>query len=88
MIICHRDSNRQVRALARNVLEDKCREAGAEVLSIEGEEAGEWVLVDLGDLIVVHVMQADGAPVLQPRGTVAGRRRRSGARQCEPAAAK
>ena len=49
------DSNRQVRSLARNV-QDKAREAGVEVLSCEGEETGEWVLVDLGD-IVVHVMQ-------------------------------
>ncbi|MEN9479996.1 MAG: hypothetical protein RLZZ298_1391 [Pseudomonadota bacterium] len=56
VIICTGDSNRQVKALARNVLE-KVREAGAEVISIEGEEGGEWVLVDLGD-IVVHVMQA------------------------------
>ena len=55
MIIATGDSNRQVRALARNVKE-KAGEAGAEVLSIEGEETGEWVLVDLGN-IVVHVMQ-------------------------------
>jgi ribosome-associated protein len=55
MIIATGDSNRQVRALARNV-EEKAGEAGVEVLSIEGEESGEWVLVDLGDLIV-HVMQ-------------------------------
>ncbi|MCL2523088.1 MAG: ribosome silencing factor [Betaproteobacteria bacterium] len=55
LVIASGDSNRQVKALARNV-QDKVREAGAEVLSTEGEEAGEWVLVDLGD-IVVHVMQ-------------------------------
>lgn len=55
LVIATGDSNRQVKALARNV-QDKVREAGAEVLSTEGEEAGEWVLVDLGD-IVVHVMQ-------------------------------
>ena len=56
VIICTGDSNRQVKALARNVLE-KVREAGGEVISIEGEEGGEWVLVDFGD-VVVHVMQA------------------------------
>ena len=56
VIIATGDSNRQVKSLARNVLE-KVREAGGEVISIEGEEGGEWVLVDLGD-IVVHVMQA------------------------------
>ena len=55
MVIATGDSNRQVKALARNVHE-KVREAGAEVLSVEGEESGEWVLVDLGD-IIVHVMQ-------------------------------
>ncbi len=56
VIIATGDSNRQVKSLARNVLE-KVREAGGEVISIEGEDGGEWVLVDLGD-IVVHVMQA------------------------------
>lgn len=55
IIIACGDSNRQVKALARNV-QDKVREAGGEVLSTEGEASGEWVLVDLGD-IVVHVMQ-------------------------------
>jgi ribosome-associated protein len=56
VVIATGDSNRQVKSLARNVLE-KVREAGGEVISIEGEEGGEWVLVDLGD-VVVHVMQA------------------------------
>ena len=54
IVIACGDSNRQVKALARNV-QDKVREAGGEVISVEGEEAGEWVLVDLGD-VVVHVM--------------------------------
>ena len=48
-------SNRQTRALASHVRE-KVKEAGGDVISVEGEETGEWVLVDLGD-IVVHVMQ-------------------------------
>jgi ribosome-associated protein len=55
IIIASADSTRQVKALARNV-HDKVKEAGGEVFGMEGEEAGEWVLVDLGD-IVVHVMQ-------------------------------
>ena len=55
LVIASGDSNRQVRSLARNV-EDKVREAGGEILSTEGEDGGEWVLVDLGD-VVVHVMQ-------------------------------
>jgi len=48
-------SNRQTRALASNA-RDKVKEAGGHVISVEGEETGEWVLVDLGDA-VVHVMQ-------------------------------
>jgi ribosome-associated protein len=55
VIIATGDSNRHVKALARSV-HDKVKEAGGEVIGIEGEDAGEWVLVDLGD-IVVHVMQ-------------------------------
>lgn len=55
IVVASGDSNRQVRALARSV-HDKVKEAGGEVLSVEGEDNGEWVLVDLGDM-VVHVMQ-------------------------------
>jgi ribosome-associated protein len=55
IIIASADSTRQVKALARNV-HDKVKEAGGEVLGMEGEDVGEWALVDLGD-IVVHVMQ-------------------------------
>ncbi len=55
IILASGDSNRQVRSLARSVA-DKVREAGGEVLSVEGEEMGEWALVDLGP-VVVHIMQ-------------------------------
>ncbi len=55
VVIATGDSNRHVRSLAKNVA-DKVAEAGGQVLGIEGEDGGEWVLVDLGD-IVVHVMQ-------------------------------
>ena len=55
VVIASGDSTRQVKALARNVAE-KVRAAGGEVLGTEGEDVGEWALVDLGD-IVVHVMQ-------------------------------
>ena len=48
-------SNRQTKALAASV-RDKVKENGGEVISMEGEATGEWVLVDLGD-IVVHIMQ-------------------------------
>ena len=48
-------SNRQTKALAASV-RDKVKDAGGDVLGIEGEDTGEWVLVDLGDMIV-HIMQ-------------------------------
>ncbi len=48
-------SNRQTKALAASV-RDKVKAKGGEVVSIEGEDTGEWVLVDLGDMIV-HIMQ-------------------------------
>ncbi|MBC7416381.1 MAG: ribosome silencing factor [Herminiimonas sp.] len=48
-------SNRQTKALAASV-RDKVKENGGTILSVEGETTGEWVLVDLGDMIV-HIMQ-------------------------------
>ncbi|MFZ0106811.1 MAG: ribosome silencing factor [Thiobacillus sp.] len=55
MVIASGDSNRQTRALASNV-RDKVKEAGEYVGGMEGEDSGDWVLLDLGD-VVVHVMQ-------------------------------
>ena len=54
MIIASGDSTRQVRGLVNNVAVD-LKAAGFEILSTEGQEGGEWALVDAGDL-VVHVM--------------------------------
>ena len=48
-------SNRQTKALAASV-RDKVKAAGGHIVGIEGEGTGEWVLVDLGDMIV-HIMQ-------------------------------
>jgi ribosome-associated protein len=48
-------SNRQTKALAASV-RDKVKSAGGDIVSMEGETTGEWVLVDLGDM-VVHIMQ-------------------------------
>ncbi|MBK9217628.1 MAG: ribosome silencing factor [Uliginosibacterium sp.] len=55
VVIASGTSNRQTRALANNV-QVKVKEAGGEVIGVEGEESGEWVLVDLG-AVVVHLMQ-------------------------------
>jgi ribosome-associated protein len=56
MIIASADSARQTKAIANNVAE-KVKAAGGSVYGIEGEETGEWILVDLGD-VLVHVMQS------------------------------
>ncbi len=48
-------SNRQTKALAASV-RDKVKAAGGDIVNMEGEGTGEWVLVDLGDM-VVHIMQ-------------------------------
>jgi ribosome-associated protein len=54
VVIASGDSNRQVKALADRV-QERIRELGSPVYGVEGEKAGEWVLVDLGD-VVVHIM--------------------------------
>jgi len=55
MVVATGTSNRQVKALADNLVR-RCREHGVRPLGVEGEQAAEWVLVDLGD-VVVHIMQ-------------------------------
>lgn len=55
VVIATAESARQTKALSRHV-QDAAKENGCHVYGVEGEESGEWVLVDLGD-IVVHVMQ-------------------------------
>jgi len=55
MIVATAESARQTKALARNV-QEKLKGLGVRVQGLEGEKTGEWVLVDLGD-IIVHVMQ-------------------------------
>jgi ribosome-associated protein len=57
MVIATGRSSRQVKALAGHVA-DAARAIKQKPLGIEGEEASEWVLVDLGD-VIVHVMQAE-----------------------------
>jgi ribosome-associated protein len=55
VIVASGTSNRQTKALASSV-RDKVKEAGGEIVSTEGEDIGEWVLVDCGDA-VVHILQ-------------------------------
>jgi ribosome-associated protein len=54
VIIASGTSNTQVKALADRV-QERIKENGARVYGVEGERNGEWVLVDLGD-VVVHIM--------------------------------
>ena len=54
VVIASGDSTRQVKALADRV-QERVRALGSRVYGVEGEAGGEWVLVDLGD-VVVHIM--------------------------------
>jgi ribosome-associated protein len=56
MLLATGTSSRQVSSLATNLV-SSLKEAGVTPLGVEGLDAGEWVLVDLGDLLV-HIMQA------------------------------
>jgi ribosome-associated protein len=55
MIIASANSTRQTKALADNVVV-KLKQRGEEILGREGEGSGEWILVDLGE-VLVHIMQ-------------------------------
>lgn len=54
MVVASASSTRQAKALARNI-KDRMNQAGVDIIGIEGESEGDWVLVDLGD-IIVHIM--------------------------------
>ncbi|WP_025821542.1 ribosome silencing factor [Shewanella marina] len=63
LVICTGTSKTHVRAIAENmVLEAK--NAGMQPLGIEGRDTSEWVLVDLGG-VVLHVMQAETRELYQ-----------------------
>ena len=57
MIIVSGSSSRHVKALADNVAL-KAKQAGNPPLGVEGEQTAEWILVDLGD-VIVHVMMPE-----------------------------
>ncbi|OLO03583.1 MULTISPECIES: ribosome silencing factor [Salinicola] len=57
MVVASGTSSRHVSALAENVVE-KVKEAGLRPLGVEGQQSGEWVLVDLGD-VIAHVMMPE-----------------------------
>ncbi len=57
MIFASGSSTRHVGAIADAVIE-AAREQGSPALGIEGAEVGEWILVDLGD-VIVHIMLPD-----------------------------
>ncbi|GAB2783196.1 ribosome silencing factor [Halomonas shantousis] len=57
MLVASGTSSRHIGALADNVVE-KAKEAGVRPLGVEGDQGSDWVLVDLGD-VVVHVMMPD-----------------------------
>jgi ribosome-associated protein len=54
MVIASGRSARHVRAVAHALLE-RCEAAGVKSIGVEGEDGGEWVLVDLGD-VIAHIM--------------------------------
>jgi ribosome-associated protein len=63
MVICTGTSNRHVKSIADSIIV-KAKQAGYRPLGVEGLEAAEWVLVDLGD-VVAHVMQAQARAFYQ-----------------------
>jgi ribosome-associated protein len=55
IIIASADSTRQSKALSGHV-QEKLKALGATIYGVEGEQVGEWILVDLG-AVIVHIMQ-------------------------------
>lgn len=63
MIICTGNSSRHVKSLAQYIVAE-ARKNGVEPLGLEGNDVGEWSLVDLGD-VIVHIMVAKTREIYQ-----------------------
>ena len=63
MEICSGTSNRHTRAVAGYLISE-ARKAGLHIIGTEGDRSAEWVLIDLGD-VVVHVMQEESRQFYQ-----------------------
>ena len=66
VVIASGDSTRQVKALADHV-QEKLEALGARVYGVEGTRTAEWILVDLGD-VVVHVFQEEARALYDIEG--------------------
>ncbi|MGO3732742.1 MAG: ribosome silencing factor [Vagococcus sp.] len=56
-VICHGKNDKQVLAIANEIVDESQKE-GVEVKRLEGKESAKWILVDLGD-VIVHVFHGD-----------------------------
>ena len=86
VVIASGESTRQVKALADSV-QEKVRENGARVYGVEGQASGEWVLVDLGDL-VVHIMHPTVREFYNLEEVWGGKKVRMAKKAAKPAARK
>ncbi|PIJ48797.1 ribosome silencing factor [Erwinia sp. OLTSP20] len=63
MIICTGTSTRHVASIADHVVQAS-RQAGLMPLGVEGQNVADWIVVDLGD-VIVHVMQEESRQMYQ-----------------------
>ena len=54
MIIASANSTQHARSIARH-LQEECKKHNIEILGVEGDDIGDWILIDLGD-VILHVM--------------------------------